>query len=218
MPRTATIPEGPLTRVVAISGAGVIFAGLAVELIHGWSHADIVEQLLVLLSLSYEQNIPTWYATCLLFSCSIALGFVASRTGDMCRHWWGLCAVFAYLSLDEMAELHERLGGLFGTGGILYFDWVIPAAVVVAIFGAIYLPFLRRLSPLTRRRFVIAGIIYVTGALALELPLGYWTERAGDDNLVYAMIDFCEESLELIGAGLFLLSVVHHYHREVPKP
>ena len=210
------MPKGPLTRFVVVSAAGVIALGLAVELAHGWSHADIVEQLVPLLSLSYEHNLPTWYAVCLLFSCSIALGFVAHRTNDMARHWWGLCVTFAYLSLDEMAELHERLGGLIGTGGLLYFDWVIPAAAAVAVFGAIYWPFLRRLKPLSRRRFVIAGALYVGGALVLELPLGYWTERAGDDNLVYAMIDFCEETLELLGAGLFLLSVVDHYRYAEP--
>ena len=41
----------------------------------------------------------------------------------------------------------------------------------------------------------------------MELPLGYWTERAGANNLTYALIDFVEESLELCGASLFVLAV-----------
>ena len=44
----------------------------------------------------------------------------------------------------------------------------------------------------------------------MELPLGYWTERHGNDNLVYALIDLVEESLELLGVSLFLVALVEY--------
>jgi hypothetical protein len=61
-----------------------------------------------------------------------------------------------------------------------------------------------------RRQFLIAGAIYVGGALGMELPLGWWTERAGSDNLVYALIDGVEETMELSGTTLFLLALVEY--------
>jgi hypothetical protein len=212
MPTTAhrVVPGGPLTRSVATATGLVAAGGLAIELIHARSHAPAVEWLVGLLSLSYEQNLPTWYASCLLFSCAVLLTVIVRRApGDRLR-WGLLAAIFYYMSLDETAELHEQLGGTFETGGLLYFDWVIPAALAVAVIGLFYLPFVLRLPEPTRRRIVIAGVLYVGGALLMELPLGYWTERAGSDNLTYAVIDWVEESLELAGASLLLLTLWSH--------
>jgi hypothetical protein len=124
-----------------------------------------------------------------------------------------LAGLFFYLSLDEAIEIHEHLGGFFGTGGVLYFDWVIPAGAAVLVLGAVYLPFLRRLPARTRARFLLAGALYVGGALLVELPLGWWTERAGDDNPVYAAIDLVEETLELAGASVFVLALRQHLSR-----
>jgi hypothetical protein len=112
------------------------------------------------------------------------------------------------MSLDEAIELH---GGLFGGSGLLYFDWVVPASVVVAIVAAVYWPFLRDLVPQRRRQFVTTAALYLGGALLLELPLGWWTERAGSDTAGYALIDWVEETLELAGASWFLLALVAHW-------
>jgi len=113
---------------------------------------------------------------------------------------------------DEAIELHEHLGGLVGAGGPLYFDWIVPAAIVVAAVAAIYLPFLRELPPRRRRWFVLAGALYVGGAVGVEVPLGWWTDHAGTDNAVYALIDWVEETLELAGATLFLLALAERWH------
>jgi hypothetical protein len=44
----------------------------------------------------------------------------------------------------------------------------------------------------------------------MELPLGYWTERSGTNNFVYGALDWVEESMEILGVTLFLLSLVDH--------
>jgi hypothetical protein len=41
----------------------------------------------------------------------------------------------------------------------------------------------------------------------MELPLGWWAERAGDDNLGYGLLDWIEETLELAGTTTFLLAL-----------
>jgi hypothetical protein len=204
--------RGPLATAVG----AVVLLGFAVELAHAASPAGWIERLVPLFSLSYEQNVPTWFASCLLFACGVLLLLIGLDADGARpppkRYWYGLAAIFAYLSLDEFVGFHEHLSGLLELDGILYFSWVVPAGVIVAIAGTAFVPFLRRLPPRARRQFLIAGAIYVGGALGMELPLGWWTERAGNDNLVYALIDGVEESMELAGAMLFLLALVEYLH------
>lgn len=190
---------------VCIGVAALCGAGLLAELgayLWGWPASGTE-----FFSLSYEHNLPTWASSSLLLLISLALADAARSARQDRGAWWVLCALFAVMSLDEAVELHEHLGTLVRGHGVLYFSWVIPASILVALIGLAFVPFLRRLEPLHRLRFVLAGVIYVGGALVMELPLGWWAERAGDDNLVYGLMDWFEECLELTGAGLFLLAV-----------
>ena len=211
------IDVGALRRRL-LAGAGAIAAlGLAVELWHARSDHPVLAVLGPQLSLSYEHNVPTWFASSLLFACALAAGAIARGAARWRRHWWGMAAVFAYASLDEAAELHEHLGGHFGAGGLLYFDWVIPAVAVLGVLAALYLPFVRALPAATRRRLIVAGAIYIGGAVGMELPLGWWVERAGSDGLGYALIDWVEETLEMIGASLTIVALVRHRQEQGPR-
>lgn len=207
-----------LRFALALGFLSIVGAGLVIEIVHAYSHARPVEVLVRMFSLSYEQNLPTWYATCLLFSCGLLLtaitcGVTARRLPH--RRRWAILAVgFFYMSLDEAVELHEHLGGLFGGAGLLYFDWVIPASVVVVLVGIGYWSFLRDLAPRRRRQFLVAGALYIGGAVGVELPLGWWTEQAGSDNVVYALIDWVEEALELLGASVFLFALAEHWREQ----
>jgi hypothetical protein len=118
--------------------------------------------------------------------------------------------VFAYVSLDELARLHEGANRFFDQGGVLYFGWVIPAAILLLLLGLLYLRFLLALPRPLLRRFLLAAAAYVGGALGVELLLGWWTDRAGDDNFVYALIDWVEESLEMIGVAIFVDALLGH--------
>jgi hypothetical protein len=163
-------------------------------------------------SLSYEENLVTWVSSCLLFSCAVLLTLVASarrREGAPFQtHWWGLAAGFFYISLDELVQIHETLNTRLTFGGVLHFGWVIPATALVLGLAITYARFLRDLPDNVRGKFMLAGAIYVGGALGTEFPLGYWTSIAGDQNFTYAMIDLVQESMELIGVSVFLLSLV----------
>jgi hypothetical protein len=193
-----------VTRWLLLAIAVVSGAGLAVEL----AHDRVPEQVLLHFSLSYEGNIPTWLSSSLLLGCAIVAGLIASEATAWRRHWWGMMIAFGWVSLDEAAEIHEHLGGLIGTHGILYFDWVIPAMGVVLVLAVIYWPFLRALPRVTRNRMLLAAVIYVGGAAGMELPLGWWTERHGNAGLGYALIDWVEETMEMIGAAVALLALL----------
>ena len=96
----------------------------------------------------------------------------------------------------------------FDLSGVLYFGWVIPAAILVSVFVLSYRRFLEDLPRITRFRFIRAGAVFVGGAMGVELILGYWTELHGIDNLGYALIDWVEETMEMAGVGLFISALV----------
>jgi hypothetical protein len=209
------LPSHTTLRKLLLLLLGVLAgAGLAVELAYAVWRPRGLTPVLGFLSLSYEQNLPTWYSSGLLLCCALALALIAREaalTGAPRRlHWWGLAVAFLYMSLDEAVGLHEHLGESLELQGVLYFGWVVPAGALVAVLALAYLPFLADLPARPRRQFLVAGVLYVGGALGMELPLGYWTERHGDDNLVYALIDLVEESLELLGVSLFLSALVEY--------
>jgi hypothetical protein len=197
-----------------IATALVALGGLIVEVLHHTS-SGFESPLVCLLSLSDEQNLPTWYSSMLLFACGASLLFTAAAVrrarGPFLRRWQLLGVLFIYLSLDEAVQLHERLNGLLPLHGAFHFSWIIPVAILLVPLGVAYLGFLAHLPAPIRWRFVIAGVVYVTGALAMEVPLGIWAERHGEDNLGYVLIDWVEETLEMSGAGMFLVAIARHY-------
>ena len=47
-------------------------------------------------------------------------------------------------------------------------------------------------------------------ALVMELPLGWWTQRHGMDTFGYALIDWVEETMEMIGSALAFVALLAH--------
>jgi hypothetical protein len=135
------------------------------------------------------------------------------------RAWFALAVIFVYLSLDEMISLHELLVPIVGKAlhptGFFLFAWVIVAIPLVAIVGAMFLPFLFRLPRPTARRIVIAGSVFVAGALGMELVGGKLFTDFGLTPIYYAGA-FVEEALEMVGVVLFILVVLDHLGRSGP--
>jgi len=140
---------------------------------------------------------------------------IRKRAGDRyALHWRVLSIIFLYLSVDEAASIHELaigpLRSALNTSGIFYFAWVIPAAALVLLFVLAYLRFLAHLPGKTRRLFLLAGIIYVSGALGMELVGGYQTDFYGRENMVYALIANTEEFFEMMGVVVFIYALLSY--------
>src|SRR5689334_19137302 len=92
-----------IARPLIAAGALIASAGLLVELVHTRSHAPAVEELVPLLSLSYEGNLPTWYASSLLWTCALLLSAISAdvraRRGRHDLRWLGLAVGFFAMSL-----------------------------------------------------------------------------------------------------------------------
>lgn len=210
--RQVVIREVPIQRFLIDVITVVAMAGFIAEIAEQGLEMGDPYDLVNMFNLSYERNVPTWLSGTIHAASALLLAIIACRTRQAAepfvRHWWGLSVVFAYISLDEFVSLHEIMNSWFDFDGVLYFGWVIPASVLVSVFVLSYLKFLGHLPAITRFRFVRAGAIFVGGAMGVELALAYWTDLHGSSNLVYALIDWVEETMEMTGAGLFLAANV----------
>ena len=165
-----------------------------------------------------ENTVPAWYSSAALLFSSAMLALIALATrqngGRYFWHWVVLAATFLLMSLDESASMHEilivPLRRRLGTGGMLYFAWVIPAFFVVGIFALSYLGFLWHLPRRSAMLFIAAGAMFVGGALGLELVGGALVESQGFDSIGYLCVMTMEETLEMLGIALFIYALLDY--------
>lgn len=169
-----------------------------------------------------EISLPTLYNFFLIvvnFAVLAAIALDVRWTGGRdAGHWFGLALVFLLMSYDEAAQVHERTIGpmreLLPPSPFLRFAWTPLGVLFVAAFLAIYLPFLRRLPLRVARPMVLAGVLYVTGALAVETA-GGWVAAHFSKNAAYFLVATIEETFEMTGMALFGYALLLHVaHRE----
>jgi len=163
-------------------------------------------------NLDREMNVPNWFSS-MLFLFSAALlwkaGEVAGPSGEAFRKYWrGLTVVFVYISIDDVAAIHEMAVDPFRkwlhAGGWLYFTWVVPAIAIVAVLTVLYLRLFLALPPRTKRFFVLSAFLFFAGAFGLEMVGGHYVEFHGAQNFRYALIANAEEILEMLGQVAFI--------------
>lgn len=168
--------------------------------------------------LGIEANVPTLYsAIALLVSATLLwVHGVESRTADDGEHryWFGLAAVMAFLGVDEGIVIHEHLSGFFErfmvAEGLLYYLWVVPYGVAFLLFGLAYLGFLRRLPRRTTGLFVLAGGVFVGGAVGVEMLSAQAGELLGTESLRFSILYTIEEFLEMTGIVVFIYALLAH--------
>lgn len=220
------INAGKVARVLIIIAICLAALGFGAEYVldHAGDDADLlVMNIMWVFGVNHEMSIPTWFSACLLLGCAVLLTLIAlskrARRDRFARHWTGLALIFFYLSADEGAALHETLTeplrAALETTGVLYFAWVIAFLPVVAVVALAYLPFLRHLPVRVRNLFVLAGLLYVGGAIFIEsLSANLWYLDAGSSTR-YGAVGTLEELAEMLGAVVMLytlLSYIAHVH------
>jgi len=158
-----------------------------------------------------EQNIPTWYASGALALAAGLLVLIAaavrSERGRYFGHWLGMSIIFAYLSLDEFAALHERLNpplrALFNFGSRFVLVWTIPFGILALLVAAMCLGFLASLPPRIRTLFVTAGALFVGGAIGGDIVSGYVADVFDSKSFMFLAADTLEEVCEMAGILVF---------------
>ena len=206
--------SGAVARVLVIIATVLVGLGVVASTIErtGLQIAGR-ENIITLLSLKSEFNIPTvvsvlWLATCALLLVVIA-AVQRARDAQHVSRWRLLAGIFLYLAIDEGARLHERLNeplsALPFTTGPLRWGWVLVGGLAVVLIAATYLQFVRALPSPQRTGVVVAAGMYVTGALGMELVGAAVSDGTGLDTTRYLTLTIVEESLELAGIGLFII-------------
>jgi hypothetical protein len=172
-----------IVRIIIIAVMLITLAGLAARFaMYMWGVEGYLEALRIF-DVGEERSIPTWFESIQFLLCSILLAVVAvakkQRNDRYILHWSVLSIILMLLSLDEVASIHEAIGqqserllhsitGLTPSGAITFF-WVVPGTIFVVIVLLAYLRFLADLPRSTRRLFLFAGVLFVLGALGLEM-------------------------------------------------
>lgn len=165
-----------------------------------------------------EKNLPTWFASGVLLLTTYVLwetGTAAKAFGTgYVRHWRILAFVFAFLSLDEIAQIHEvgSRAKIIGAEGTSYLSWIAIAAPLVIVFTVSYLRFLARLPAKVRWLIVAGGCVFVGGSVGMEI-IGAFTSKelvgvqTGLASMKYIVAASIEELLEMLGNITFLYAI-----------
>lgn len=171
-----------------------------------------------LFHLDWEANLPAWYSSVsLLVAASLAAVIALSirKSGQSSAgYWFGIALIFTFLSADEAAGMHELLAIPFRTllnaKGFLFFTWVVPAAGALLILTLIYARWFFRLPSFMRRLSAAAAIVYLGGAIGMELIGGFLAERSGFETPQYMLVMTIEETMEMSGVVIWIYALLRY--------
>ena len=180
------------------------------------------EGLLAFFDFDIEGNIPTLYSAVAVFVCAGLLALITrinwNRPDGKRYYWLGLTLLFVFLGLDEGAAIHEELSDYLEqymvAEGALYFLWVIPYGIASAVLALLYFRFVWQLPKVTRTRFIVAGLLFLGGALGFEMLSAIAADRSGYDSVSYTVLYSIEEMLEMLGIVLFLYALLSYLAEE----
>lgn len=162
-----------------------------------------------------ELGVPATMSVLGLAACSVVLAVLSAvrpRTGHgFGLYWLVLTLGFAYLAVDEGAAVHEvmtaALNGLPITEEYAFLNraWVIAGAIGSVVVGLLYIPFLRHLPRPYAVGMVVAGAMYVGGAVGFEMLSA--VAHAESATVPYMVLMMTEETLEMAGIAMFLVVI-----------
>ncbi|HIF79389.1 MAG TPA: peptidase M48 Ste24p [Gammaproteobacteria bacterium] len=170
-----------------------------------------------------ERNIPTLYSVMALTVAATLLATNARHSWEKCdgqhRYWAGLALIFLFLAFDEGTKIHEQMSDVMERWvtpkGYLLWLWVIPYGFAVLVLAGVYLRFLIRLSRTTRYYFILAALLFIGGAIGVEM-LSAWEMDLNEHTILYCVLYSLEEFLEMIGVAVFIYALLKNLADESP--
>jgi len=226
-----------IVRAMLLAALILTLASLAAEFLRipwDWRNETSLDRVLMLLIISADSSIPTWYSSIALLLCSVLLATIAAtkkRQGERyATHWGVLSGIFLILSIDEVARIHETLGGVsaslansvgFTPSGFIYYFWVVPGAIFVLVVLLAYARFLLHLPKRTLILFLVAGGVFVVGAIGVEMlgsrlefdvvqSKGKFMNASVNTQVMYVVAVAIEELLEMLGIVIFVYALLSY--------
>ncbi|WP_217354259.1 hypothetical protein [Ruegeria arenilitoris] len=156
-----------------------------------------------------EANVPTFVNFTLLVVSSIFIFLAAAQAfavKDRWRwHWLAFAAIIFFAAFDDAAQVHEPVGAYFtrnfdGTGFFAW-EWVVYGIAVVFILMLLGFRFVvYGMKPAPRRYFILAVVVYLGGALGLEMTAAFMFFHEMENG---RYVTLAEETCEMFGSALF---------------
>lgn len=201
------LPIRKIITVLLVIAAALLITHIALQFWH-YEIARVPSRLREFFDVDVERNIPTWYSTILLFiAASLLLHIAIGKRAEIdrwSRGWYGLTLGFCFLSLDEIAGFHETLNH-FTT-----FSWVYVAAPITLIIIVLYMRFLAHLPKPTRSLFILSAVIFLGGAMGVEIGTDIYDRKDLMDTLAYNLWTPVEEGMEMGGVILFIYALLRY--------
>ncbi len=88
---------------------------------------------------------------------------------------------------------------------------MVPYGIAIGVIGLAYLPFVFELPKETRNHFLLAGVIFVTGAFGIEMLDAREADLYGYETVRYCVLYSLEE---MLGIVLFIYALLRYLARE----
>ncbi|MEO0475551.1 MAG: hypothetical protein AAF085_06225 [Planctomycetota bacterium] len=185
------------------------------------AESDKLDRLSLYLNFNAEMSVPTYFSVLMLVASASLLSliaFVRYKNRQPLRFYWPvLAAGFWFMSLDEYAGLHERLDGASKAVGLdeyLAWGWVVSGMIIVILTIAIFMPFLLKLPKATRYQFIVAGSVFVGGAVVIETLQSIYYGHA-ERTAAYFIYYTVEELFEMVGLVIFITALMQYIRDEI---
>lgn len=168
-----------------------------------------------LFRVSYEANIPTLFAALALGAAAL-VALRLTQADDLAAEertgWRVFAMVFAFMALDEIAQLHEVLNvvghHLRAQGPWLYVG-IFPYAVVALFLTVILFRFWKRRSRRVRGGIALAGGGYLIAAIGMEMPENLLIDAGVPFfDLRLGLLFAAEELGEMVAVAIFLRTLL----------
>ena len=156
-----------------------------------------------LLDADHDLSVFSWLAVAAAALAAAAALGLAAILREQARSYYALAAVLAFLSLDDMVQIHEDLGVRARISGVEYserFIWPIIYLPLLAV-TFLLLETIARRAHRTVRRLIRVGLALLAAAIVLELAAGAVLVQGDSSRLtaVYILEVAIEEAAELAG-------------------
>lgn len=201
------IDQGPLITLLSVIAGFLLLIHIGLTVYH-YTIAELPWMIRQLFDVDEENNIPTWYSS---INLALASGFTLllahqkkAEKDPWAAYWRFLGYGFLLLSLDEMAGLHESFNSVTEA------SWALYAVPPVLVIIAVYLRFLFALPTRVAVLFMLSGVLFVGGAVGVELYTEPYLENDELNTLAYNLWTPVEEGMEMYGVILFLHALLHY--------
>jgi hypothetical protein len=168
--------------------------------------------------MTLERNVPACFAALNMLACAVLLAMLAvvrRRERDRTAIGWAvLSALFLLFTYDELFDMHGAielpLHEFLQARAVPRLVSFVPYAVIAAV-ALVLLHLLAALPAPTRRRIVVAGAVFIAGALLIDGRSADTADSLGIPlHLAELGTQTIEELVEMIGIVLFTRALLRH--------